>query len=556
MIKLSIIIPYYQTKELTEQLLDVLSPQLTEEVEVILIDDGCNEASFEKYPIKVIHTQNGGVSKARNMGLEVATGIYITFIDSDDMVSSDYISSILKVTNQDFNYCYFGWQSSNGQLKVLKDPPPWNTSVWNCVYKREVIGNIRFDESQQIAEDLEFNKYVRHGKKFHILKTLYYYNNTREDSLTKKYQRSVITRNVDMKAKIVVYRSFLSMLGGIETAIHNFCSELKNKYDITFVYDTADDLQILRLKKLVNCVKYDNQKIECDIFIQYGYNPEKVIENVTAKEYIQQICCDIIAIKLNSKLHPKITQIFADSQASANSFMSKYPNLTCRVLHNIFIPHTPKRVLKLMTASRLSWEKGYDRMKKMAKRMHELNIPFSWEVFTNDKPNEEIDGMIFRKPRLGVQDYMHNKDYGIQLSDTESWCCTASEFLLAGIPVVLTDFPSAKEQVEDGVNGYILNRDLFNLDLIVRGMYESHLKGFTYVIDSINEWKKVLGKGSKTNYKPEISNSVIVKAIRNYYDVVECKNVIAGQVYEVNEERAKVLRGDNDLKLKFVEIFN
>jgi len=552
--KLSIIIPYFNTRELTEKLLNVLLPQITDDVEVILIDDGCDETSLEKYPIKVIHAKNGGVSKARNIGLENTTGDFCVFVDSDDLVSSDYIDSILStIKNKSFDYCYFGWSSCDNKLKVITDPPPWNTSVWNCIYKRSLIGLHRFDETKQIGEDLEFNKHVRKGKKLNIPKVLYYYNNTRGDSLTKQYQKGTITREVEMKCKIIVYRSFLSLLGGIETAIYNLCNELKHKYDITFLYDKGDDIQLLRLRKIVNCVKFEDQEIDCDIFIQYGYNPEKVIEKVQAKEYIQQICCDINAIKVNPKTHPKITQIYADSYASAKSFMSKYPRLKCGVLHNVFSIPDPKRVLNLMTASRLSWEKGYDRMKAMAKRMHELNIPFSWEVFTNDRPNEDIDGMIFRKPRLNVRDYMHNKDYGVQLSETESWCCTASEFLLAGVPMILTDFPSASEQIQDGVNGYILNRDLINLDSTIQNMYENKLPKPNFTIDTISEWTNILGKGSRSKYKYESKNNTMIKAIRSYYDVVECKNIRAGEVYEATDERARVLQGDNAQNIKFAE---
>src|SRR5574344_2460467 len=112
MIKLSIIIPYYKTLELTKKLLDTLVPQLTKECECILIDDGCNELELDKYPITVIHKENGGVSKARNTGIDKATGEYIVFIDSDDMIKSNYIETILnKIKSTKFDYCLFSWEA-------------------------------------------------------------------------------------------------------------------------------------------------------------------------------------------------------------------------------------------------------------------------------------------------------------------------------------------------------------------------------------------------------------------------------------------------------------
>lgn len=550
--KLSIIIPYYKTKTLTLKLLDALSKQLTEDVEVILVDDGCYEEVFKTYPIEVVQIPSGGVSKARNEGLRNSTGNFITFVDSDDSIGDSYIRDILHAINtKTFDYCYFGWQSTNGKMVVKGDPPEWNTAVWNCIYKKT---EARFDETKQIGEEIDFNRLTRVGKKENIKKILYFYNNERDDSLTKRYCKGEIKMEKEIKSKIVIYRSFLSILGGIETAIYNFCKEVHALYDITFIYDTSDPLQLFRLKKLVNCVKYEKQKIDCDKFIFYGISPTKILDTVRAKEIIQQICCDVKAINVNSKLDKRITKVFADSKNSAKSFNDKHPKQKCEVLHNIFSSSERKRVLHLMTASRLSKEKGYDRMKKMAKRMIAMNIPFTWEVFTNEKPDEEIDGMFFRKPKLNVQDYMYNKDYGIQLSDTESWCCTATEFLLASIPIILTDFPSASEQVNDGKNGFILNRDLTNLDEVIQKMYESKFTDLDYVLPSITEWKKILGKKQQSNYTCKQEHNCFVRSRRNYYDTVLEKHVAVGEIFECTKDRCEVLLGKNGSNIKFAEM--
>jgi hypothetical protein len=67
-------------------------------------------------------------------------------------------------------------------------PPFWNNSIWNCIYKRELIGDNRFDPALQIGEDEQFNIQVRHGKRANILKILYYYHDT-PDSLMKRGSR-------------------------------------------------------------------------------------------------------------------------------------------------------------------------------------------------------------------------------------------------------------------------------------------------------------------------------------------------------------------------------
>ena len=112
MIKLSIIIPYYQ--KLNPKLFESLLPQLNDEVEVILVDDGCNNFELDKLPIRVIHlpTNSGGASVPRNVGLDAAEGEFIAFIDADDFVSGDYIREILnKINSEQFDYCFISWWS-------------------------------------------------------------------------------------------------------------------------------------------------------------------------------------------------------------------------------------------------------------------------------------------------------------------------------------------------------------------------------------------------------------------------------------------------------------
>ena len=106
---ISIITPYYKSLEYTKKLAKVLEPQLDKDIEWIIIDDGCNETELDKLNAKVIHLKenSGGASKPRNVGLDNAKGDYIVFIDSDDLVSDDYIETIRAATRKDFDYCYY-----------------------------------------------------------------------------------------------------------------------------------------------------------------------------------------------------------------------------------------------------------------------------------------------------------------------------------------------------------------------------------------------------------------------------------------------------------------
>ena len=183
--KLSIIIPYYNTLDETKELLKVLVPQLTKETEVLIIDDGCHEEELDNLGTTVIHLKenSGGASVPRNIGLDFATGKYIAFIDSDDMISNDYIEKILNAISSDKDIIYLSWKSKIHDIKMILHPPKWNCAVWCRVYKKEIIGNIRFDKNLKIAEDWKFNQQIKPKTSCCIKKTIYYYNNGRKGSL-------------------------------------------------------------------------------------------------------------------------------------------------------------------------------------------------------------------------------------------------------------------------------------------------------------------------------------------------------------------------------------
>lgn len=186
--RLSIIIPMYNTNEYVDKLLDKLDEQIKQDVEVILIDDGSDIPYSPKNVymwLKLIRldSNSGGASKPRNIGLDKATGDYITFIDSDDMVTDDYIEKILDVMKKNKDIIFLSWQSKIQKVIMRVKPPRWNCSVWCRVYHRRIINNIRFDENLKIAEDWKFNEQAKYRNNACIKTVVYLYNNGRKGSL-------------------------------------------------------------------------------------------------------------------------------------------------------------------------------------------------------------------------------------------------------------------------------------------------------------------------------------------------------------------------------------
>lgn len=181
--RLSIITPYYKTLEYTLKLAEVLEPQLTDEIEWIIVDDGCQEKELDKLKAKVIHlpSNSGGASRPRNVALNIAKGDYIAFIDSDDMVRTDYIEKVLNSLKTDI--IYISWKSKVHNIVMEDKPPQWNCAVWCRVYKREIIGNTRFRDDLKIAEDWDFNQHIHPKTSCCIRNQIYTYNVGRKGSL-------------------------------------------------------------------------------------------------------------------------------------------------------------------------------------------------------------------------------------------------------------------------------------------------------------------------------------------------------------------------------------
>ena len=182
MVKLSIIIPFYNTYELTCKLLEELRKQITQETEIIIVDDS-NEKGLDQFKdiARIFHNKKrGGVSKARNIGINNSKGKYISFIDSDDMVSNNYIEVLLRAIDTiDKDIIIFNWKDKNTNQVVYH---PDNYAVWKAIYKKEICP--LFKEDMWYNEDIPFQEEINKNKysKEYIDSTLYYYNSNRVGS--------------------------------------------------------------------------------------------------------------------------------------------------------------------------------------------------------------------------------------------------------------------------------------------------------------------------------------------------------------------------------------
>ena len=177
MIKISIIVPFYNVENYIEKCLQSLVNQTLEDIEILLVNDGSQDNSemiakqfVEKYPNKIIYLkkENGGLSDARNYAIPYAKGEYIAFLDSDDYVETNmYEEMYHKAKQEDLDYveCDFLWEypdktlESKGKQYSNKKEMFLYTRVvaWNKLIKREIVQNnhLEFPKGYRY-EDVEF----------------------------------------------------------------------------------------------------------------------------------------------------------------------------------------------------------------------------------------------------------------------------------------------------------------------------------------------------------------------------------------------------------------
>lgn len=147
--KISVIVPVYNVEDYLQRCVQSILSQIHKELEIILVDDGstdssaliCDKLACEDSRIKVIHKVNGGLSSARNEGINIATGEYIAFVDSDDYIDPHMYNRMLdSITNNNADLCICGtkWINEDGSLF---------TGTIQSVVKDEVLeGNCKFDK--------------------------------------------------------------------------------------------------------------------------------------------------------------------------------------------------------------------------------------------------------------------------------------------------------------------------------------------------------------------------------------------------------------------------
>ena len=331
----------------------------------------------------------------------------------------------------------------------------------------------------------------------------------------------------------IFYFYNINSIGGVETFFYYLAKKYCD-FDITVFYSTGDINQIKRLRKYVRVKKYKTGEIIKCKKAFFNYNPA-IIDNVEADEYIQVIHCDYKGQNDKPKINPKITKYIGVSQLVCDTF-EELTGKKCELCYNPLSIDKPKKILKLVSATRLTSEKGKDRMVRLGNILNAKGIDYIWLIFTNDENAINNPNIIYMKPRLDIINYMKEADFLIQLSTSESYCFSVIESLYAcNKPVIVTYLPVYKELGLNDTNSIRLALNFDDID--EKLLYKKYR--FQYEPPEDN-WSKLLAKGKNT-YKEEMNKLVSVECIKEYDDLELNRKIKKGEILEVNTVRADEL---------------
>jgi len=214
--KLSIIVPVYKVESYLNRCIDSILQQTFTDFELILVDDGspdncgkiCDDYSKIDHRIKIIHKENGGLSSARNAGISIASGEYITFVDSDDFLhknmyeilfhyatkhSSDivicdylevYEDNLNTTEINNFHFKEENFSNLDGLNSLYSDKGVQFVVAWNKLFKKQLFDNIRFEENKIHEDEFIAHRLIFNSSKIIYLPIKLYYYVQRKNSIT------------------------------------------------------------------------------------------------------------------------------------------------------------------------------------------------------------------------------------------------------------------------------------------------------------------------------------------------------------------------------------
>ena len=293
--KVSVIVPVYKVEQYLPKCLDSLVSQTIDDYEIILINDGSPDNSQDiidaykaKYPdiIRSVIVENGGQGRARNFGIDRAQGEYIGFVDSDDWVDVamfERLYAAAAAENADIVLCDCVAVGVDGtreyrDTSACVDPLRVSGSVWNKLFRREFIGDVRFP-SGLWYEDFDFTikLILASSKNVSVPEGLYFYRVSPGSTMRNNNAR----KNLDIITVAEDVRSYMGKNGfdtGFETIVlDHILLDSINRVEMQNAPDKSEVIKTLRsyvhthIPSLSECPAFGKEKTTRRIIMRLNY---------------------------------------------------------------------------------------------------------------------------------------------------------------------------------------------------------------------------------------------------------------------------------------------
>ena len=271
--------------------------------------------------------------------------------------------------------------------------------------------------------------------------------------------------------KNVIYYQNVLGLGGTTTYEIELCKKYCDIKDITLYYKEGDFYRINELKHYVHCVKWEGEEVECDNFFTNYEFDQNVLDQFKAKKYYQVIHCQYKTNKVQPKLNDKFDLYICVSWI----VLKEYKELTKLSDEKLIVSPNPltiedvdrKPPLIIGSFTRLSWEKGEDKMKRLIQELDRQKVNYLWFIYTNDVGNIRSENVIYHEPKQSIRNLIAMCDIVAQLSLCEGDCYTIKEAKAIMDKVLITPCPSFFEMGCDRQKDIVLEQDMSNIDEVV-----------------------------------------------------------------------------------------
>ena len=425
---------------------------------------------------------------------------YVTFVKESDEIDENYVDILNDKVQEDFDCCYINCISKydyKKEIKILtnveelkKYKPYYGEYIWNFIFNRE-----KFIEIVSQSDSDNFNEIVSSlFENTTAIGDVLYYHDPNSKQLLHNFCYN------DYKPS-EYYKNIVYFAEGCNGIFNGYISWVKNvgrcfadKFDITILYDEIPDETIELFSKYFNCVRrdYTRNYVADRFFAVYTeyYYPKNIFTLDENYMFIHGNMSDFEnAIRFYDDIY---TKYIAVSKVAAKKAVGYFPTDNIEYVYNPFMldPELLKPHLRLVSAHRYTAVKGPQRIELMAEILDELEIPYTWNIFTDQHEGTNKNGLIYRSRVSNPFPYLQDSDYFVAFSDSEALGYSVLEALSVNTKVIVTPLEAYDELgIVDGENGVVIPFEYFDdenrdkLVDVIKKIYEDKEKTINYKFD-------------------------------------------------------------------------